>query len=81
MGAQTLLELMRQADSLSVDERLALVTHLVESVRQMQRVAPRKWCEARGIAPYPLLGEDAQAWVSRTRREADQRSTQWEKAR
>jgi hypothetical protein len=25
----------------------------------------------KGMAPYPLLGEDAQEWVSRTRREAD----------
>jgi len=26
----------------------------------------------RGIAPHLLAGEDAQAWVSRSRREADE---------
>jgi hypothetical protein len=25
-----------------------------------------------GLAPYPLCGEDAQAWLSRTRREDDE---------
>jgi hypothetical protein len=28
------------------------------------------WLDIAGIAPYPLLGEDAQEWVSRTRQEA-----------
>ena len=30
------------------------------------------WNELRGIMPYPICGEDAQAWVSRTRREGDE---------
>jgi hypothetical protein len=30
------------------------------------------WKSLRGIAPDLLGGEDAQAWVSRTRREADE---------
>jgi hypothetical protein len=34
----------------------------------------------RGIVAYPMCGEDAQAWVSRTRREADeQREKQWKR--
>jgi hypothetical protein len=38
----------------------------------------RLWREIRGIVAYPLLEEDAQAWVSRTRREGDeQRAKQW----
>ena len=32
----------------------------------------RSWSEIRGIAPNLLGGEDAQEWVSRTRREADE---------
>jgi hypothetical protein len=28
----------------------------------------RQWQEIRGKAPYPLVGEDAQNWVVRTRR-------------
>lgn len=30
------------------------------------------WMSVRGIAPHLLAGEDAQAWVSRFRREADE---------
>lgn len=29
------------------------------------------WREIRGMVPCPMFGEDAQAWVSRSRREAD----------
>ena len=36
------------------------------------------WMAVRGIAPNLLGGEDAQQWVSRTRREADEhREKQW----
>lgn len=38
----------------------------------------RFWREIRGLVAYPMFGEDAQQWVSRTRREADeQREKQW----
>lgn len=30
------------------------------------------WSEAAGMFPYPMAGEDAQAWVTRTRREGDE---------
>ena len=30
----------------------------------------RLWREIRGSVPFPLCGEDAQAWVSRSRSEA-----------
>jgi hypothetical protein len=37
--------------------------------RVMQRIIPRRqWHEIRGGATYPLVGEDAQEWVSRERR-------------
>ncbi len=29
----------------------------------------RKWADIQGKAPYPLVGEDTQIWVSRNRRE------------
>lgn len=35
--------------------------------------APPDWMSLRGIAPNMLDGEDAQAWVSRTRQESDDR--------
>jgi len=33
----------------------------------------RRWSEAAGIAAYPLVGEDAQEWVTRTRQEGDEK--------
>jgi hypothetical protein len=38
----------------------------------------RHWREIRGSVPYPLCGEDAQAWITRNRRESEeQREQQW----
>jgi len=63
-------ELIRKAESLSPEERLRLLEHLSRKVSQVG--ARRQWKEIRGAAAYPLLGEDAQSWVSRTRREGDE---------
>ena len=30
------------------------------------------WSEAEGMFSYPIMGEDAQEWVTRTRREGDE---------
>ncbi|OQY55303.1 MAG: hypothetical protein B6247_08300 [Candidatus Parabeggiatoa sp. nov. 2] len=48
-----------------------LLIHLAERVRHSQKPA-RSFRDIRGAAPYPLMGEDAQQWVSRTRRESDE---------
>lgn len=56
---------------------------LAESILQhlaagTQSTAPRRrsWSEIRGSVPYPLCGEDAQAWVCRTRQESDDQREQ-----
>lgn len=79
MSSETLDLVMKQVDKLTVDEQLRLVSYTVERARKAYVRRPRrKWSEICGIAPYPLVGEDAQAWVSRTRREADEeRERQW----
>jgi hypothetical protein len=69
--ATELDKLIRKADSLSPEDRLRLLEHLSRKVSPPGR-ANRQWREIQGAAPYPLLGEDAQAWVSRTRREGDE---------
>lgn len=57
--------------SLSLTDRLQLVELIVKRVIPMtEKPVPRRlWRELRGAAAYPLLGEDAQQWVSRTRQE------------
>ena len=70
----TLDELMREAESLSVEEKLRLAARLLEQASQTQGAPTRrrKWKEIRGMAYPSLLGEDAQAWITRTRRESDE---------
>ena len=45
-----------------------LMTQPVEG----EQLEHHDWMSVRGIAPNLLGGEDAQEWVSRTRREADE---------
>lgn len=63
------------AVQLPVEDQQRLAQRLLASSQQSpgQR---RSLMEFRGAAPYPLCGEDAQAWVSRTRREWDEREKQ-----
>ena len=81
MSSEKMKSLLRQADSLTVDEQLQLAAYLLERVRRaemLSSVPPRKWREICGIASYPVVGEDAQEWVSRSRRESDEhREQQW----
>jgi type II secretory pathway pseudopilin PulG len=63
-------ELLKQADALSADEQLTLASRLIEQARRKSQPAHRRWLDAVGLAPYPLVGEDAQAWVTRTRQES-----------
>jgi hypothetical protein len=43
-----------------------LAARLIEQARRKAKPV-RRWLDALGRAPYPLVGEDAQAWVTRTR--------------
>jgi hypothetical protein len=80
MESQALLDVIRQAEQLDADEQLKLIAHLAGTslpARGIQRPR-RSWMDLEGAAPYPLVGEDAQAWVTRTRAEgAEERERQW----
>lgn len=73
MATQTLKELMEKTESLSIEENLELIAHLIGKIRKDQSGPGhrRKWSEICGAAPYPLAGEDAQNWVTRTRHESN----------
>ena len=74
MAAHDLEEIMRQVDRLSPDESRQLLEYLTQKTDQSGLVvrAGRSWLELEGIAPGLMGGEDAQEWVSRTRRESDE---------
>ncbi len=63
-------ELARLAAQLSPAERLQLVEKIVHDLAAGP-AAGRSWREIRGRATYLLVGEDAQAWISRSRQESD----------
>ncbi len=73
MSAQ-LDSLLKQIDLLTADDQLRLVSYVAEKARRKMPPAKtrRKWKDVCGMLPYPALGEDAQAYISRTRREGDE---------
>ena len=67
---------------LPVAERLRLVGKIVYdlSIQATEGELPERhdWMSLRGVGPNLLDGEDAQTWVSQTRRESDEdRERQW----
>ena len=66
-----LASLLKQVENLSYEERLELIRAVVQKLKMQQAIPQRKVNEFRGIVPYPFFGEDAQAWISRTRQEGD----------
>ena len=83
MATETTTELMTQLESLPLDEQLRLAAYLVERARHLcQPPEPRpRWRDIRGMGSPSFYGEEAQEWVSRTRRESDeQRQEQWMKS-
>ncbi len=64
---------LKQVEKLSAEERLELIQKVAEGLKSKPQStsAKPKWSDLRGMAPYPLMGEDAQQWVSKTRRESD----------
>lgn len=70
----SLEKILSEIEQLTPEEQLTVMGYLVERVKKhiTQAQPKRKWSDLKGMAPYPLLGEDAQEWVSRTRREGDE---------
>ena len=75
MSAALLDALLEQSKQLTLPEQLTLAARLIERARQdVAGAGPderRSWASIEGLFPYPLVGEDAQGWVTRTRRESD----------
>jgi hypothetical protein len=70
----SLEKILNEIEKLTPEEQLTVMGHLVERVKKhiTQAQPKRSWSDLKGMAPYPLLGEDAQEWVSRTRRFGDE---------
>ncbi|MEN3002409.1 MAG: hypothetical protein ABDI19_11295 [Armatimonadota bacterium] len=71
MTAKDLKDVIEATRHLTPEEIRELIAHLNQRLAEAH--PRRKWAEIAGKAPYPLTGEDAQEWVSRTRREASRK--------
>ncbi|BAZ15466.1 hypothetical protein NIES4071_73380 [Calothrix sp. NIES-4071] len=67
-------KILTEIGQLTPEEQLTVMGYLVERVKKhvTQPQPKRKWSDLKGMAPYPLFGEDAQKWVSRTRQESSE---------
>lgn len=74
----SLEKILNEIEQLTLEDQLTVMGHLVERMKKhiTQAQPKRKWSDLKGMAPYPLLGEDAQEWVLRTRREGDEHREQ-----
>ena len=66
-------EIMKQADQLSLTERLELIVYIAQrsQVLESSRKGARQWNEIAGLSNRQIFGEDAQAYISRMREESD----------
>jgi hypothetical protein len=81
MASIILQELMQRSTELNNSEKLELISHLANSVRVGEEVqrSHYRWSDIEGALPYPIVGEDAQEWVTRSREESDERLSLMEK--
>lgn len=70
------LELIRQAENLTPTQQLDLAMRFMQmaqaKLQESDKPLRRMWREVAGVAHEPLLGEDAQSWVSRSRANSDE---------
>jgi hypothetical protein len=69
-----LQQVLQEIEQLTIAEQLEVISYATEQLKQQtvaQTKPKRKWLDLAGTAPYPMMGEDAQAWVTRTRRETE----------
>jgi len=75
MSTDLYRRILHDIGDLSSEERRQLAEELTAREHEPSpgRGSPQSWDDIRGTLPYPACGEDAQEWVSRTRRESDAR--------
>jgi hypothetical protein len=73
-----LKHLLQQVEQFTPEDRLELIRQIAQRLKQSEVVVTAKprWSDLKGMAPYPMMGEDAQEWVSHTRREGDEHRSQ-----
>lgn len=74
MSAELVRELRSRAAELTAEEQRELGEYLLARAKDAGADPPRvRWRDLCGAVEYPLFGEDAQTYISRTRAESDAR--------
>jgi hypothetical protein len=73
-AVETQKNILEKIQNLTAEQQQEVLNYIefLQFKAQKQDIEPktrRKWREIQGKAPYPLVGEDAQLWVSSNRRE------------
>lgn len=65
----SLQQMLNEIDQLTPEDQLTVMGYLVERMKKhiIPAQSKRKWSDLKGMASYPLLGKDAQEWVSQNR--------------
>jgi len=73
MNSRTYVDVLKEAEKLPQEQRLMLVEQLIHHLRVEKTASDSApaWEDFAGSAPYPLCGDDAQIWVSQSRRGSD----------
>jgi len=73
MQVTTIERIIAETETLLPEEQLRLAAHLIEQARKSygENASRHQWREIAGIAPNLTKGQDAQEWVSNSRRESD----------
>lgn len=74
MSSEILRDIIEKVDRLTTEEQLRLIMALAEKARVSTVVESeprRRWSDLIGMLSYPACGEDAQDYISRSRREDD----------
>jgi len=69
-----LQRVLQELAELSAEEQLEVIAQATAHLqRRSVFIKPqRKWQDLKGLAAYPMAGEDAQDWVNRFRSESDE---------
>lgn len=68
-----LKQILQELVQLSAEEQLEVIAQATEHLKRRSVAKPqRKWSDLKGMVAYPMTGEDAQDWMSRSRRENDE---------
>ena len=71
-----LQQILNDIDLLLPSDKIQVASYVIESIKEYvpkETVkSNRKWSDLKGMATAPLMDEDAQQWVTRTRSEGDE---------